>query len=314
MYDLLKAPWNYTHLVIPGPHDYTKDMREAAAGFLAWAFTAHGQGTWKPIPESPLSYIADHAKAVATFNFWPGGTRPPEVLGPTAYTQRETSRLIAQLPPPPDTVSKWESLKADLQKEVRGCLGVELDSPGAIVKAAGMARSEHGVIHKGIVSPEPGIEVPFLLFEPDDGVKSNGQLVVLLSPGGMTAVSTDERMQLTASGAWVMTVDLRGTGETRYAGESGGYLGFHDYDIGCMAIKLGNTLAGYWVKDLLAAIRAARQLTGNKWKVAVHAQAKPVWPPSWRRGRVIAIDSVETKGPARFLLFTPGLRSAVCLQ
>ena len=43
-------------------------------------------------------------------------------------------------------------------------------------------------------------------------------------------------------------------GETRSCHESGGYLGFRDYDLCAAALKLGTTQAGLWVQDLLVAV------------------------------------------------------------
>ncbi len=314
VYRRLKVPDFYLNRIVPGPHDYTKEMREDAAGFLAWAWGRAGtegqkigrtekvgssessRGSWSTVPEPPLHPIVNRVEAVAALNFWPDGKRPPEVLGPTAYIERETSRLIAQLPSPPADLRHWRRMQTKLRSDLRDVLGVPLDSPRAAVRETGRARAEHGTIHKLVVSPEAGIELPMLLFEPDDGVPSNGEVVVLLDPAGMTATACcEERARLTRAGAWVLCVDLRGMGETRYAGESGGYLGFHDYDIACQALKLGETLAGYWTTDLIAAIAAAKVECG-KLRVIVHAERETGLIALLAASRSEAIDAVETKG------------------
>ena len=85
--------------------------------------------------------------------------------------------------------------------------------------------------------------------------------------------ASDERRRLTAAGAWVVCPDLRSTGETHF-NEQGGYNGFRDFDVGVAALKLGETLAGYWVRDCLVAMAAAQQAAGGRLKVTIQGEGE----------------------------------------
>ena len=125
-----------------------------------------------------------------------------------------------------------------------------------------------------MAKPEEGIDIPMHLFAPADGVRPDGRLVVLLHPAGMKATSASaERKRLTAEGAWVLCPDLRSMGETQW-NEQGGYMGFRDLDVGIAALKLGETLAGYWVRDCLTAIAVAQKAAGGGLKVTIRGEGE----------------------------------------
>jgi hypothetical protein len=85
-------------------------------------------------------------------------------------------------------------------------------------------------------------------------------------------------------------------GETHYPQESGYYLGFRDYDIAVAALKFGDTLAGYWTKDLLAAIKAAQKVVGPQSKVTVRGDRETGLVALFAAGLSDTIDAVETTG------------------
>lgn len=287
------APEAFSARVVPGPHDYTPAMREVAA---EW-FARHLGGDPASVPEPPLTPLAAHDEGVALLNFWPKGDRPAEILGPTAYVQQEVARLIDRLPAAPDSLAEWRPLRSRLRDRVRRLLGVSLASPDAATTVVGAARAESASFQKLVVRPEPDILLPMLLFAPAEGTRPDGRLVVLLSPQGKAATAdTARRQQLTRAGAWVLCVDLRGMGETRFSGESGAYLGFRDVDTCMGALKLGHTLAGYWVKDLLAAIQAAVILVGGKPRVEVHGELETGLVAILAAGQSRTIAAVETEG------------------
>ncbi|MCC6443730.1 MAG: prolyl oligopeptidase family serine peptidase [Armatimonadetes bacterium] len=291
VYTLRGDPSGYRDQIIEGPHDYTPSMREAAAGW----FAEHLKGEPVTRPEPALSPLTDRAEAIRTLNFWPDGKRPPEALSPTAYVQRETARLCARLPKPPQSADEWKSLSRKMRSGVRKRLGAGITAEKRI-EEVGTARAEKGAVYKLVVRPEPGIELPALLFAPEDGAAPDGRLVALLHPGGMAIpASSNERRQLTGQGAWALCADLRGMGETRYDQESGGYLGFRDLDIGMAALKLGDTLAGYWVKDLLAVIAAARKKIGRKVEVTAIGEMETGLVAVLAAGQSQTIRAVEAR-------------------
>ncbi len=266
-YGLLGAEGRYGYEVIEGPHDYTRSMRERAAGFLS-ACWQRGN-TAASLPEATLTPIRDRKTAREMLDFWPQGQRPADILSPTAYVQREIRTLIRRLPPPPRTREAWQGQRAELRQRILALLGMPWDVPQSAWSQVGTFRAERGEGRKLLTSSEPGIDIPMHLFPPADGVRPDGRLVVFLHPAGMKATSASaERKRRTAEGAWVLCPDLRSMGETHW-NEQGGYLGFRDLDVGIAALKLGETLAGYWVRDCLTAIAAAQKAAGSGLKVTI---------------------------------------------
>ena len=271
-YALLGAEGRYAYEVIDGPHDYTKSMRQRAAGFLTewWA----GGNSGASLPESAMQPLRDRQLAQQTLCFWSAGRRPADILSPTAYVQRELGRLVERLAPPPKTRAAWQAKRDVLRRQILGLLGTPLDVKEVNCKTIGRFRAEQSECRKLVAEADAGIEIPMHLFAPAAGVRPDGRLVVLLHPEGTKSTSaSEERRHLTAAGAWVVCPDLRSTGETHF-NEQGGYNGFRDYDVGIAALKLGETLAGYWVRDCLVAIAAARQATDGRLKVAIHGEGE----------------------------------------
>jgi len=302
----------YRELVVPGPHDYTKGMREIAAGWLGRFLTGAKDGA--PVPEPPLSPVVDRKRAMETLCFWPDGKKPNDMLTPTAYVQREVAGLIGRLPPPPSDLSAFEGLRAELKRRVRESLSTPLGSPGARLEHVGELRAGDSKVAKLLLTPEEGIELPMILFSPESkpaeskpaeskqpeskpaGSRLNGTLYVLLHPGGMAQTAAGrEQKELSARGAWVLCVDLRGMGETAYGQESGRYLGVRDYDLCVAALKLGHTQAGFWTKDLLAAVDAACGLVGRV-KIVVRGDRELGLIAILAAIQSSRIDAVETTG------------------
>ena len=288
-------PDGYLSLIVQGPHDYTKTMREAAAGWMAHAFDPRASSD--PIPEPQLAPLPGREREVETLNLWPHGKRPAEMLAPTAYVQRQTANLIKRLPQAPAATSDWNMLRERLRQDVAKLLGPSSSAVVATVKQLGTIKTGTGTAYQMVAQPEQGIELPMLLFAPDDKAKASGRLIVLLHPDGMgKTTSSDRRKEETRNGSWVLCVDLRGMGETRSAHESSRYAGFRDMDISIAALKLGDTVAGYWTRDLLAAIQAARQVAGDRLKVTVHGDLETGLIAILAAGQDTSIDAVSTKG------------------
>ena len=261
---------NYADKIIPGPHDYTQPMREEAAGWFQHYLL--GKNSLDPLPEGKLDPL-DRKRAIPVLNFWPDGKRPADFLTPTAYVQREMKTLLKQLPAPPTDKESWQQTRKDLIKQIGQLLGVSLDVGNVKAKEVGKFQIEGAKGKKLVVKPEPGIEVAMLLLEPENKANADGRLVVLLNAGGVAKTAeSEERRNLTRAGAWTLCVDLRGMGESRHDREQGGYLGLRDYDVSVSALKLGETLAGYWVKDLLVAITSAKAVIGQDVQVTVKGE------------------------------------------
>ena len=295
VYKRLNAESNYALRIIPGPHDYTPPMREAAAGWFAHFLK--GQSGIDPVSEPEMSPIDDKKQGRAMLDFWPDGDKPADVLGPTEYTKKITSELVSKLPAPPAKASDWKKSGSKLRANVRKLLKVDIASTGMKMSLAGEMTVDGTAVRKLIVQPEPGIELPVLLFKPTKSQGREENLVVMMHPDGMQAVATsDLRKKLTSDGAWVMCLDPRGVGQVSSVMSVGAYIGIRDVDLGNAALKLGDTLAGYWVKDLLAAVDAARKNIGGKVHVTVRGEREMGFVAMLAAGQSDAIDAVETTG------------------
>jgi hypothetical protein len=123
-------------------------------------------------------------------------------------------------------------------------------------------------------------------------------MLVLLDPAGMASTgASPRRRQAQAEGSWVLCLDPRGTGETRFRGESGGYMGFRDMDLCSSALKLGDTAAGYWVEDLLVAIAAARRAVREPVEVTVSGRLEMGLVAILAAGQSDTIQAVEADRP-----------------
>jgi hypothetical protein len=295
VYRHAKAADRYRETVIAGPHDYTQAMRETAAGWFGHFFQG-AKGT-ASVAEPPLAPLTDRTQAVATLAFWPDGNRPADFLTPTAHVQREAARLIDRLPPVPASLEQWKRVQAGLRRRVGVLLRTPFEPPHARMEEVAEVQMRGSKVYKVLVMPESGIELPMVLFAPPRSSKPSASLHVLLHPDGMamTAASREQK-ELTRTGAWVLCVDLRGQGETASGLESGRYLGFRDYDLCAAALKTGTTQAGLWVKDLLVAIRAAREKIGTPVRAVVHGDREMGLVAVLAAGQSDTIDAVETSG------------------
>ena len=201
------------------------------------------------------------------------------------------------LPAPPKKLEDWAKRKDSLRSEVAKLLGSRSPVIKPKDRLIGTVKADKSPVQQWVVEPEPGIEIPMLMFAPDEGSKPDGRMVVLLHPEGMgKTTSSGARTELTRKGSWVLCVDLRGMGETRSIHESSGYMGFRDMDTSVTAIKLGDTLAGYWTSDLRAAIQSARKAIGTKVRVIVRGELETGLVAILAAGQDESIDGVETHG------------------
>ena len=108
-----------------------------------------------------------------------------------------------------------------------------------------------------------GIKVPALLFVP---VRANGKLTLLAS--GKGKASTISRVEkLMERGRTVLTVDVRGIGETASAGRANTLLG-SDWKEFYLAYVLGRSMVGMRAEDILASARY----------LSVFSEAEPTRP------------------------------------
>lgn len=132
-------------------------------------------------------------------------------------------------------------------------------------------------IEKFTWTPEPGITIPALLYLPSGSGQHEG--VILVSSLGKASAHSDAE-QLAAAGKAVLSVDLRGYGETRMASDNNGsdwprYFG--DYESAMTAMLTGKPLVAMRAEDIAAAaaILAARQDISSVTLFAKHGATVP---------------------------------------
>ncbi|MFH0797267.1 MAG: alpha/beta hydrolase family protein [Candidatus Omnitrophota bacterium] len=294
IYGLKKASDRFKEIKVEGPHGDARQYRELAYGWFAHFLME--RDTASPIPEQPLSPIQDVKKAQLTLQFWPDGNRPADLLGPTAYTQKETSALVAKLPKPPANPEDAQRLGAKLKDDINNLLGVRAFQGDAKFSREGEITLDAGVVaSKYAVEAEPGAITHILVFRPSPGIPPNGRLYVLLHPQGVIATANSvERMQLTNKGYWVVCADLRGMGSWSAIHES--YVGLRERALCMGALKLGETVAGWWMNDLLAVVSIASKITGTAVDVTVRGERETGLVAILAASQSQSIKTVEVNG------------------
>ena len=180
----------------------------------------------------------------------------------------------------------WTSESAAcLRDEIRRIAKIRsLDElPEPEVKEIGTIAREGGLIHKLVIVPEEGIQLPALLFEsPDD---SDGPVTLYVNEigksGGLGPGGDIEMLLL--SGHRVLAVDVRGMGETNQTSQRdmGKAFGYDWRDV-YTAYLLGKSYVGMRAEDILVCMKFARTLSdrqvhlvavGNVGVPALHAAA-----------------------------------------
>jgi len=157
---------------------------------------------------------------------------------------------------------RWKNEpQAKLLDEVRRVAGVaELSAISSKAIVDQTTEEQDYTLAKIILSPEPGILLPGLLYTPK---KPNGNRILYVhGQGKAAAVGADqEAPKLVAGGATVLAIDLRGFGET--GNGEGGRWG-DNWKTLFTAYLLGESLVGMRAEDVLCAARYLSQYGQGK--------------------------------------------------
>ncbi|HEX5271478.1 MAG TPA: prolyl oligopeptidase family serine peptidase, partial [Gemmataceae bacterium] len=143
--------------------------------------------------------------------------------------------------------------RGELLKEVARLAGVRLPVAAAKMTEVGEVKREGYRIRKLIFEPEPGVPVPGLLF---DG--GRGPLVIYADGAGKSAAAAPGGPieKLVKSGSRVLTLDLRGMGETapsRVPAGRANYFGADSWEA-FVSLHLSRPLLGQRTTGLLAVV------------------------------------------------------------
>jgi cephalosporin-C deacetylase-like acetyl esterase len=106
-------------------------------------------------------------------------------------------------------------------------------------------------IEKFTYESEPGIFIPSVLFLPDSGPPRKPVVFIAEGEGKSATITASDR--LARAGFIVLSVDLRGMGETQIPPENDSefYRYFGDYEDGMTSILMNRTLAGMRARDIV---------------------------------------------------------------
>jgi cephalosporin-C deacetylase-like acetyl esterase len=215
-------------------HGYTKPRRQAAYRWFArWLKSQADDGAEQDVP------IARSEELWAT----PTGQVATSLQGEDVFSLNLKRYDAAKLNRPALSLEKVRELavfnpgKGDLN-----------------IRTYGTASRSGYRMEKLTYESEPGIMIPALLYVPETG--TGKYPAVLYADGEGKKASAEDAERLVHKGFIVMTVDLRGMGETRPALDSHGDFTryFGDHDSAETAILLGKTLAGMRAADISRAV------------------------------------------------------------
>ena len=228
-------------------HGYTHPRRMAA---YDW-FSRHFRDRADTAPEAPVT-----PESAETLYCTPTGQVATSLGGETVFSMNRAraERLRRHRTQPADAagLAAW-------QNKVRAAAiartGFQPASGTVPTTGYGTLRRDGYRIEKLTYESEPGILIPALLYLPESG--SARHSAVILADGRGKSASPEAAGELAHSGAIVLSVDLRGMGETSISqdvNETDFYRYFGDYEDAMSALLMKRTLAGMRARDILRGV------------------------------------------------------------
>ena len=225
-------------------HGYSHPRRMAAYDWLSRHFRDR-EDTAPEVPVTPESAETLYCTATGQVATSLGG----ETVFSLNRARAERLRQNRQQPAGAPSLAAW-------QNKVRAAAitrsGFQPPSGAVSSTGYGTLRREGYRIEKLTYESEPGILIPALLYVPESGNARKPALILADSQGKSAAAQA--AVELARSGVIVLTVDLRGMGETKIApdvNDTDSYRYFGDYEDGMTAVLMNHTLAGMRARDIL---------------------------------------------------------------
>lgn len=224
IYELFGKKDHLRHTTFESGHDYSKPMREAVYGWMAWHLKNEGSG--EPISEPPIT-----TEEPETLRCFPGDSRPDDWITLPKFAAREARRLLA---------AGGQTRSA---KELVKLLGSFPELSDLNVQAEGTNVS---------FSPEPGIRLTAKYEQ-----KSKDKLLIILNLEGAEKIDAHWK-----TSDWsVVTLDLRATGKHAYSSDRIG--GAPDHTTAQWGLWIGRPLLGQWAWDVRRLIDALQERHGS---------------------------------------------------
>lgn len=237
------------------PHGFSQPLREGMYGWFNRWLGQPGEAA-----EPPGTVEPD-----AVLQVTPRGQVLWDLGGVTVHEQ--TRALAGTVRPAEPDLSTEEAVReyqARIRADLRRVLGWEGNGPRAVSplrpRTVGRLEGDAYGVEKVVFESWPGLPIPGLLFLPLNGV--TGQAIVSVAEfGKATEAAPDGPVAaLARAGNLVLTIDVRGVGETRSA------VGREDYyqiygtetDLNFLSWMIGRPLLGMRVMDVLSAVGYVR--------------------------------------------------------
>lgn len=245
VFDLYGAGDKLKHATFESPHDYNQAMREAMYGWMTrWL---KDQGDARPIPEP--KHEVEKPEDLACFAEL---ERPKTFLFPPSFAARDAKALLAPLEKQKtDHPEAWESqavyMRSQLRKQVFGDFP-KLGEPRADIADK---QADGGIVTQSLTlrSPANDVPLPAVLKRKAEGKEKQPACLLLHLDGKDEALKQSLPSALLTKGWAVLAADLRGTGETKAAGDA--IAGAPDHNSAEHGLWLGRPLLGQWCFDVL---------------------------------------------------------------
>ncbi len=266
IYETLKIPEKFKHVVIESGHDYNQPMRELMYGWMTWHLKGIGKG--EPIPEP--KYTLDTPEDLAVFPKLED--RPKVFLTPTLFAAKVAKEQIkASDDLKPDHPEMWTARAIAVRKALTGILAMASGVTLAEYKAGVEGGDIASKIVAGEVTTEKDVRILTVQIVPVG--KAAGRANLVLHMAGIVEVLKMPMIgRLKTAGEAVLTADLRGTGAGKPAW--GGVAGAADHTEAEHGLWTGQPLLGQWVRDVIALMRVAKAMAkGKPFRIIAHGQA-----------------------------------------
>lgn len=246
IYGLFQAPERLQLVEADDGHGYSRPRRLAAYNwFSRWL-----KGVADEAPEPEVRVASSRE-----LNCTASGQVVTSLGGETVFSlnRKRAAQLDKNLP----KLSNGDSLvafKKEVQDRVRSLTAFENRGGALSVRSYGAIDRTGYRVEKLVYESEPGILVPSLLFVPTDGKASRPAVLYVHGEGKSAQGEPGEDIEeLVKKGCVVLSIDVRGTGETRHEGVEQGsdfprYFG--DYDSAMTSLLVGRPLIGGRMLDL----------------------------------------------------------------
>jgi cephalosporin-C deacetylase-like acetyl esterase len=223
-------------------HGFTKPRREAVVRWMRrWLV-----GDDRPVVEPPLTLRPDGELQVTQTGQVVSQWHDRTVWDMTLHQARLLAEAREEVEP--------ETTKADLLGEVRGLIGLRPRRARPTVENVGGRRCRGYRIEKLIIRRPGEVPVPALLFVPERAKgKRPATLYIDCRGKHRDAAPNGPILRLVGEGEIVLSIDVRGFGETTPSDKPQAYFG-RDFKAAFVAFHIKRPLLGQRVEDALAAL------------------------------------------------------------